>query len=391
MSMWNELGIEPTRERRAIKLAYAARLKQTNPEDDPAAFQLLRQAYERALALADSGVKPLPAMAAGDDGAGFPDLDTLARRPPAAPAPSAPVPPVTPSQGPRRREGRAALPALALDAALAVPQRLNVQLESDAAIAQQAGQLKPPGPRPVTPYFKRPAPAIDDAALAAEVRQLCAQLLATDPAARTASFAQLVRARAWHTRAFTLRLEAALVSTIGDAWDTHWHLVAPIAAHYRWQSGGRDTKVLMRRALARAWSAPILALPAAHPARTALAMLAGELDEATVHIDAANASRAGAVRALLEQLKSAPEDALPYLVNANTLAWWTRHLAQPAKLRKAEERAEQLIARAASEAQRERVPLLLRPVAGTRDGWPRLLVGAVLMLVVGILLKLFVL
>ncbi len=52
MTPWEVLGIGPTRDRRAIKKAYALRLKTNNPEDDPRGFQELRNAYEMALALA---------------------------------------------------------------------------------------------------------------------------------------------------------------------------------------------------------------------------------------------------------------------------------------------------------------------------------------------------
>lgn len=45
---WALLGIEPTTELAAIKKAYALKLKVTRPDDDAAAYQALRGAYERA-------------------------------------------------------------------------------------------------------------------------------------------------------------------------------------------------------------------------------------------------------------------------------------------------------------------------------------------------------
>ena len=48
-SLWDILGTEPTGDERAIKRVYAKRLKVTRPEDDPQAFQELRDAYEYAL------------------------------------------------------------------------------------------------------------------------------------------------------------------------------------------------------------------------------------------------------------------------------------------------------------------------------------------------------
>ena len=50
---WLVLGIEPTKDKKAITSAYRSRLRDTNPEDKPEEFKSLRAAYEEALRLAD--------------------------------------------------------------------------------------------------------------------------------------------------------------------------------------------------------------------------------------------------------------------------------------------------------------------------------------------------
>ena len=50
---WTILGIEPTKDKKAITAAYRAQLINTNPEDKPEEFKALRAAYEEALKLAD--------------------------------------------------------------------------------------------------------------------------------------------------------------------------------------------------------------------------------------------------------------------------------------------------------------------------------------------------
>ena len=58
---WSILGIEPTKDKKAITAAYRQRLRTTNPEDKPEEFKALRAAYEEALALADKQDAPQPA------------------------------------------------------------------------------------------------------------------------------------------------------------------------------------------------------------------------------------------------------------------------------------------------------------------------------------------
>jgi hypothetical protein len=64
---WGVLGIEPTQDVITIRRAYATVLKRTRPDEDPAGFAELRQAYEQALMQARMGavaVQRAPAPAA---------------------------------------------------------------------------------------------------------------------------------------------------------------------------------------------------------------------------------------------------------------------------------------------------------------------------------------
>lgn len=75
--IWDVLGIAPTDDRRAIRSAYAARLKAIDVEADPKAFIAVREAMEMALAAAERRVwhsEPDTAAKAQDDG-----TETLAK------------------------------------------------------------------------------------------------------------------------------------------------------------------------------------------------------------------------------------------------------------------------------------------------------------------------
>ncbi len=52
-TIWEILGIGPTREKRVIRHAYARKCRECHPEDHPEEFQLLHQAYEQALIYAE--------------------------------------------------------------------------------------------------------------------------------------------------------------------------------------------------------------------------------------------------------------------------------------------------------------------------------------------------
>ena len=50
--MWNILGIEPTKDIKTIKAAYAKLAKQYNPEEHPEEFKRIFDAYKSACAYA---------------------------------------------------------------------------------------------------------------------------------------------------------------------------------------------------------------------------------------------------------------------------------------------------------------------------------------------------
>ncbi len=105
MSIWSILAIEPTANERDIKRAYARKLKSTRPEDDPAGFQALHDAYQAALRMAQMQAdedEPEPVAAAVREPAAQAPAPSYA---PAhavspVPVPAASAPPAPESAGP---------------------------------------------------------------------------------------------------------------------------------------------------------------------------------------------------------------------------------------------------------------------------------------------------
>jgi hypothetical protein len=93
---WAELGISETRDSRAIRRAYAGRLKTIDQMNDPASFQRLRQAYEWALRFASQHQE--------QEQPAFPDVDEIAAH--------APVehPQPQPGENPQAEEARELTP-----------------------------------------------------------------------------------------------------------------------------------------------------------------------------------------------------------------------------------------------------------------------------------------
>lgn len=71
-SAWKILGIDPTDDLRAIKRAYAKKVRENNPEEDPDSFQSIRNAYEYVRNLAKPGTSP-----------GWVNVEALSRQQPA--------------------------------------------------------------------------------------------------------------------------------------------------------------------------------------------------------------------------------------------------------------------------------------------------------------------
>jgi len=156
---WAELGIDPTDDARAIKRAYASRLKQIDMDADPDGYIALRDARDAALAAAEAGLIDARGEATGTDAA----MDALPRFDPALLAALPPIAVVSGFGAPVRLPCAEAPPDGRIIASASAPPPDEYPWGGEPAMPSLEGEATP------TPDAHRLgliAPAIDPAGLA---------------------------------------------------------------------------------------------------------------------------------------------------------------------------------------------------------------------------------
>lgn len=291
MNLWQELGIAPTQDRAQIRRAYAARLKQVHPEDDPEGFQHLRSAYERALALCTHAAAAAPA------GTGAPDH----------PSPTAHTR-MAPLAAPASPPQRAASPVAPLAAA--------------AAVAPAAEPL------PVLPHP------------AAAARGIVLAVLQAPSENRAALLKQLIRQRGWESLDFQIALEDALQRELLVYFGHYVDCLRYFVEFYAWRDPQRHIvansaalRELMSRYTAWRWCEQPEDLSSitatARRVRTALQLLRAPPDEAAFRRFARRLPNMRSMEALLAHLRSKWPAVLHYEIDRASLQWWQTALQRP--------------------------------------------------------------
>lgn len=144
MDIERELGVGPTADKREIRRAYARRLKQTHPEDDPEGFRRLREAYEAALNYAEyMAEEEVPLPDAPQASRGSEHEEAAKGEDSTVPLPAAPAPPQTENAAPDtpRDDGEGRKRAADLAAVNQLTRRLASRLDEQDEEAA-AGELE---------------------------------------------------------------------------------------------------------------------------------------------------------------------------------------------------------------------------------------------------------
>jgi len=323
--MWQELGIAPSRDTRAIKLAYAARLKQVNPEDDPEGFKRLRAAYEWALrqaqlqprAAARPPKPPVAAPPAPEQIQAPPPAKTILAAPlmeppkpvPAATSPPPPPPPPHPLPAPSPPPSPP----------VARPQPRTPPIQSAPAVT---ATLSPPVIL-TTPSPQQAAAALFDL------------LLKMPQKDRPAALASALRQRGWEGLDFQAAVQKAVVVALARNFDALFPLIEVFSRHYGWQNHHRQVQfddpavvMLWARHAARRRRYDMEA-PKPHASQSeqqALHLLLQPVDETAFRRFARRNRNLEAMRTLWAQLHSKDQEVLRHEINAAAMAWWTAYL-----------------------------------------------------------------
>ena len=221
MSYWKVLGIEATRDLPTIKRAYAAKLKDCHPEDDPEGFQRLRGAYESALRYATPR-KPLEATAI---------IDPKVRRAMSAKA-------------------KVKRDVATVDEPVAPNPQPAQAAEPDSALSKQAAKVESPPPPPPDPMIALRA---EHEARCRDLWQMLARREGADPDSLRAMLDSILKSEAMDSVGVHTRTEQWLAGFIADSTPRSDPLVGPSIAYFGWRADrltrGHDAS---QRVLARA-------------------------------------------------------------------------------------------------------------------------------------------
>lgn len=287
-TIWSTLGIEQTTDTTAIRRAYAARLKLTNPEDDAEAFQVLRKAYDQALARAGGrGGRTVRIVASSSPGP-MPESGPQAQSEP-EPAPS-----IKPRPAPEPQ--------------MVDPARLAMQAEAQA-VRQQTAELSAALKHLVALARARP---VDDDALAAALAAVLGS-----PALDSISAYNDAEARVadliLRNAPFADRLIERAVSHFG--WDTGR---SGIAAH-------AGKAIVGRWATLKYWDRLVKPASALHSAYLALTRKPDRRRQYAYRLSLSLTREVGELLSIAQHDHSA----LLERFDPDALAWWRKRLSEP--------------------------------------------------------------